>query len=126
MSLEKKALDFARKQGYDSLTVMGCYENYEVYSPYCKSWKEDPPVIGLPQLILANEKVRLGKYKFEGANMFAEDMAEAVPYYQTHKLDENESFIFSLFEFQKLFAVIKAKIDNFCSGENIWDGFNKE
>jgi len=52
----KKALDFARKQGYDSLTVMGCYENYEVYSPYCKSWKENPPVIGLPQLILVNDK----------------------------------------------------------------------
>lgn len=51
----QKALEFARKEGFDALSVQGCYENYEVYLAYCKKWKENPPVIGFPQLILVNE-----------------------------------------------------------------------
>ena len=50
----KKALDFAKRDEfkYDSVAVKGLYEDYEVYTPYCKAWKDNPPMIGLPQLFL--------------------------------------------------------------------------
>lgn len=233
----KKALDFARTEGYDSVLVKGLYENYEVYSPYCKSWKNNPPAIGLPQIIFANEievkwgnpddpfsvleackklpsvvfeydcmcwfgnsfnlklladgtllkfeygysklgpqdrmcdvvesivltsidlvseikkfikankeklkdlprdlsnwhildganeTVRLGKMKFSGYNMFTEDMAESVEYYRTHRIPEEDGFIYSLYEFQKIFAEVKAVINKYCKDENIWRGVNEE
>lgn len=54
---KKKALSFANEEefGYDSISCLGLYKEYEVYQPYCKSWKKNPPVIGLPQLVLINE-----------------------------------------------------------------------
>lgn len=54
----KKALDFAKRDEfeYDSVAVKGLYEDYEVYTPYCKAWKDNPPTIGLPQVILVNDR----------------------------------------------------------------------
>ncbi|MBO4857465.1 MAG: hypothetical protein J5527_03000 [Treponema sp.] len=55
---KKKVFAFANEEenGYDSIKCLGLYNKYEVYMPYCKWWKKNPPVIGLPQLILINEK----------------------------------------------------------------------
>ena len=52
-----KALHFASKSGmrYDSVRCNGLYNDYEVYTPYKKSWKKNPPRIGLPRVILVNE-----------------------------------------------------------------------
>lgn len=52
----KKALEFAAKDGmhYDAVKCEGIYGNYEVYTPYKKEWKKNPPCIGLPQVILVN------------------------------------------------------------------------
>ncbi len=52
----KKALEFAKQENFDSVSIQGIYHSYEVYIPYCKAWKKNPPVIGLPQVILVNEK----------------------------------------------------------------------
>lgn len=53
----KKALDFASKDDmqYDAVCCKGIYKDFEVYSPYKKEWKDNPPCIGLPELILVNE-----------------------------------------------------------------------
>ncbi|MCR5188687.1 MAG: hypothetical protein K6C97_07100 [Treponema sp.] len=51
----KKALEFARREDFDSVSVKGFYQVYEVYVPYCKAWNNDPPVIGLPRVILVND-----------------------------------------------------------------------
>lgn len=62
----KKALDFAKRDEfkYDSVAVKGLYEDYEVYTPYCKAWKDNPPTIGLPQVILVNDReVKWGNFK---------------------------------------------------------------
>ena len=62
----KKALDFAKRDEfkYDSVAVKGLYEDYEVYTPYCKAWKDNPPMIGLPQVILVNDReVKWGNFK---------------------------------------------------------------
>lgn len=62
----KKALDFAKRDEfkYDSVAVEGLYEDYEVYTPYCKAWKDNPPTIGLPQVILVNDReVKWGNFK---------------------------------------------------------------
>lgn len=52
-----KALRFASKDGikYDAVRCNGLYNDYEVYTPYKKSWKKNPPCIGLPRLILVNQ-----------------------------------------------------------------------
>ncbi len=62
----KKALEFAKKDEvkYDSVKAEGLYGNYEVYTPYCKNWKNNPPMIGMPQVILVNEnEVKWGNPK---------------------------------------------------------------
>ncbi|MCR4742205.1 MAG: hypothetical protein K5866_04955 [Treponema sp.] len=51
----KKALEFARRDNFDSVSVNGFYQEYEVYIPYCKEWKNSPPKTGLPPVILVNE-----------------------------------------------------------------------
>lgn len=55
---KKQAFSFANEEenGYDSIKCLGVYNGYEVYQPYCKAWKKHPPIIGLPQLVLINEK----------------------------------------------------------------------
>ena len=236
----KKALDFAKNTSginYDSVHIKGIYNEYEVYTPYCKSWKTTAPKIGLPKVILANdnevkwgnpydpfsilrvcrklpsvvfeydcmcwfgnsynikllsdgtllkyeygysklgpgdrmrddseevvlinielvkdikklskkhkeklkrlprdlsnyrimdganETVRVGRLKFEGANMFREDMGVLVEYYRTHKMTEQEDFIYPLHEFQQIFAELKETINRYCPDMNIWRGFNDE
>lgn len=42
--------------GYDSVACWGLYKDYEVYSACCKSWKNNPPCIGMPVFILVDEK----------------------------------------------------------------------
>ena len=55
----KKALEFAAIDGmhYDVVKCEGIYVSYEVYTPYKKEWKKNPPCIGLPQVILVNGNV---------------------------------------------------------------------
>lgn len=54
---KNKALCFASKDviKYDAVRCNGLYNDYEVYTPYKKSWKKNPPRIGLPRVILVNE-----------------------------------------------------------------------
>ena len=54
----KQALELAKQDpfGYDSVACWGLYKDYEVYSACCKSWKNNPPCIGMPSFILVNEK----------------------------------------------------------------------
>ena len=60
----KKALKLACEEGfYNAVKCLGIYEGFEVYTPYNTAWKDNPPMIGLPQLILVNEK----EAKFTGA-----------------------------------------------------------
>lgn len=53
----KKALKLACEEGfYNSVKCLGIYEGFEVYTPFHTSWKEHPPIIGLPRLIFANKE----------------------------------------------------------------------
>lgn len=64
---KNEALLFAKKEddgiNYDAIKFLGFYEDYEVYQPYCKCWKNNPPVIGRPQLVLINEKGARWEFK---------------------------------------------------------------
>ena len=55
---KQKALDFAKKDpfGYDTVWCWGLYKDYEAYSAGCKSWRYNPPVMGMPRFILASAK----------------------------------------------------------------------
>ncbi len=52
----KKALEFARANGYDNIKALGLYNGYEVYEGFCDSWLIDKPKLGISQYILVNEK----------------------------------------------------------------------
>ena len=54
----QSALSLAKQDsfGYDSVICWGIYKDYEVYYACCKSWKINPPCIGIPRFIFANEK----------------------------------------------------------------------
>lgn len=54
----QSALNLAKQDpfGYDSVSCCGMYKDYEVYSACCKSWKKNPPCIGMPRFIFVNEK----------------------------------------------------------------------
>lgn len=234
----KKALKLACEEGfYNAVKCLGIYEGFEVYTPYNTAWKDNPPKIGLPQLILVNEKeakwcvttnpfaimyaskklpsvvfeydcmswfgnsyniklladgtlikyeygysklgpddrmrddcekvilknlelvteikklyeahnkelknlprelsnyhildganetVRIGRMKFHGSNMFAEDMAIYADKYKNKEIPDEDYFVMILYEFQKIFAEIKAVINKYCPDRNIWTGFNCE
>ena len=231
-----KALKLACKEDfYNAVKCLGIYEGFEVYTPYNTAWKDNPPMIGLPQLILVNEKeakwcvtnnpfeimdtckklpsvvfeydcmcwfgnsyniklladgtlikyeygysklgpedkmcddyeeiiiknpelvieikkiseahkeelkklprelsnyhildganetVRIGRMKFHGANMFTEDMAIYAGKYKNKEIPDEDYFVMVLYEFQKIFAEIKAVINKYCPDRNIWTGFN--
>ncbi len=75
----------------------------------------------------ANETVRIGGLKFEGSNMFTEDMTEyAEKYKDCKKIPDEDYFVIPLYEFQKIFSKIRNVIDKYCPDENIWSGFNDE
>ena len=75
----------------------------------------------------ANETVRIGGLKFEGSNMFREDMTEyAEKYKDCKKIPDEDYFVMSLYEFQKIFSEIRTVIDKYCLDKNIWRGFNDE
>lgn len=75
----------------------------------------------------ANETVRIGGLKFEGSNMFTEDMTEyAEKYKDSKKIPDEDYFVMPLYEFQKIFSEIRTVIDKYCPDENIWSGFNAE
>mgnify|MGYP003303201539 CR=1 FL=1 len=72
----------------------------------------------------ANETVRIGRMKFHGSNMFTEDMAIYADKYKTKEIPDEDYFVMVLYEFQKIFAEIKAVINKYCPDRNIWTGFN--
>lgn len=72
------------------------------------------------------ETIRFGRMKFEGSNMLAESMKSFVEYFSVQKAEGPYSFIYPLYEVQKVFKKIERLTSKYCNGEKlIKDGYAK-
>jgi len=66
----------------------------------------------------AIETVRFGRMKFEGNNMFTENLENEIEDYKKNPINEIDDFILPLYELQKVFFEIRKLVNDYIGDED--------
>lgn len=66
----------------------------------------------------AVETVRFGRMKFEGNNMFTENLENEIEDYKKNPINEIDDFILPLYELQKVFFEIRKLVNDYIGDED--------